>query len=421
MEDFNEHTVKEQFDDEDDPITDDDDIVVLDGDLSESDTDDVPYFDVSNESSAILLSISESICSVKFHPFNGTKAIFGGCNNMTYITKLPRKYIEPSNSGPVEILYSEVLSGHQDSVSDISFSCDGSYFATAGCDGTVRVYTSNTETQLTELVCVLEGPTNELEFISWHPKGPAIFGGSYDSTGWLWTVPNGNVVSVLSGHSESITCGDFSVDGRTVYTGSLDGSIITWDAKTGRSIFKFQRTTLADDGIVSLQSHHTNSIVVAGSLNGIVSLIQPDTGKILTKLTGHSESVESLQFCYSADQPLLASGDMNGNLIIWDYNQSRDKVIMKHEKYDHSIDVLPGIVRVIWNPNDIFSIITGCIDGTIRIWDYRIASCVKVLKGHRSGILNLDIARNNDSFENFGLRIISTGDDGQCLLWDIRK
>lgn len=36
MEDFNEHTVKEQFDDEDNPITDDDDIVVLEGDLSES-------------------------------------------------------------------------------------------------------------------------------------------------------------------------------------------------------------------------------------------------------------------------------------------------------------------------------------------------------------------------------------------------
>lgn len=65
---------------------------------------------------------------------------------------------------------------------------------------------------------------------------------------------------------------------------------------------------------------------------------------------------------FSPDGSLIASGDSEGKLFVWDYQTA--KLLRK----------LPGvhkgpIATVAWHPHVSSGVVTGGWDGTIRIWD----------------------------------------------------
>jgi len=58
-------------------------------------------------------------------------------------------------------------------------------------DGTINVY----KTKNYELKCKPEGPTEEIMFLEWHPKGNLLVAGSSDSSCWIWNVLNGELLN----------------------------------------------------------------------------------------------------------------------------------------------------------------------------------------------------------------------------------
>ena len=52
---------------------------------------------------------------------------------------------------------------------------------------------------------------------------------SWQDTIQLWDVDTGTDLGILSGHSEEITMLVFSHDGKTLASGSNDGTILLWD------------------------------------------------------------------------------------------------------------------------------------------------------------------------------------------------
>lgn len=127
----------------------------------------------------------------------------------------------------------QILSEYTDSVVDVAYSYDGKYLAAASYDSTVKVYSIAYEfleqSQLPQnitpdvpiatLVQTLEGPSIDIEWIKWHPKGYAVIAGSKDSTAWMWWAPNGNMMNVFSGHGAPVSCGTFALGGKVIATG----------------------------------------------------------------------------------------------------------------------------------------------------------------------------------------------------------
>lgn len=64
------------------------------------------------------------------------------------------------------------LRGHTDSVVAVAWSYTGSMLATAGLDSTVRVWD-----RAGALLHAIEGPSAEVEWLSWHPKGDVLLAG----------------------------------------------------------------------------------------------------------------------------------------------------------------------------------------------------------------------------------------------------
>ncbi|KAL1821707.1 hypothetical protein ACET3Z_016576 [Daucus carota] len=53
------------------------------------------------------------------------------------------------------------------------------------------------------------------KFLRWHPRGHLIMAGSEDSTVWLWNADKDGWLNMFSGHTSSVTCGEFKPDGNS--------------------------------------------------------------------------------------------------------------------------------------------------------------------------------------------------------------
>lgn len=123
---------------------------------------------------------------------------------------------------------------HSDSVIAVRYSSDGTLLCTAGMDGVVRVFDISGTPLHT-----LDGPSSEIEWIHWHPRGPALAVGSADGTVWLWhvTQKSAAVIHIMSQDVGPVTCGTFAGEsGKVLCTGAEDGSVRVWSCKTGQIV-----------------------------------------------------------------------------------------------------------------------------------------------------------------------------------------
>ena len=78
------------------------------------------------------------------------------------------------------------------------------------------------------MVTVLEGPSEDLTFIDWHPKGYVLLCGSVDRSAWMFNAANGEVMESFFGHEQEINCGGFTPNGKKVVTAGADCSLRIW-------------------------------------------------------------------------------------------------------------------------------------------------------------------------------------------------
>jgi WD40 repeat protein len=90
-----------------------------------------------------------------------------------------------------------VLEGHEELVSSVSFSPDGTQIVSASDDNTVRIWDVATGTQLR----VLEGHKSRVDSVSFSPDGTQIVSGSWDNTVRVWDVGTGELQDAFDFHA----------------------------------------------------------------------------------------------------------------------------------------------------------------------------------------------------------------------------
>jgi ribosome assembly protein SQT1 len=207
---------------------------------------------------------------------------------------------------------------------------------------------------------------------------------------------------VLTGHSDSVTCGRFTPDGKSIVTGSADSTIIVWDPRTGSAIVRFDvsDSRFHQAGVTSLDVSNDSSLIVSGGTDGSVNVLHATSGKFVSSLGHHTEglSIESIKF--SNAMGFVATSGVDGVVNVWELSTMKIRFSLKHDD---------AVTKVCWADSNMM-LVSSSVDGTVRVWDGRTGENVHVHQGHQSSIH--DFAINADAS-----RVVSCSEDGTCLVF----
>ncbi|WP_235656834.1 NB-ARC domain-containing protein [Fischerella thermalis] len=156
-------------------------------------------------------------------------------------------------------------------------------------------------------------------------------------------------------------------------------------------------------GIMSVAFSPDGKLLAAGDSNGEIHLWQVADGKQLLILRGHANWVVSLAF--SPDSRTLASGGSDCTVKLWDVATGQ----CLHSLQEHGNEVW----SVAFSPEG-DKLVSGCDDQIIRLWSVRTGECLKIFQGHTNWVLSV-------AFSLDGQTLVSGSDDNTIRLWDVNS
>jgi hypothetical protein len=238
----------------------------------------------------------ESVYSVAFHP-NDLVLASGSFDRSVLVWNL--------TTG--EIMHN--FTGHTSSIWSLEFSADGSYLASGSGDSTVRIWDLNSST----LRYIFTGHTDSVKSVIFHPNDTLLVTGSYDESIILWNVNTGSFESVISNNTADILSLTFNLQGTELISGSQDNRIEFWDMNNIGS--ETSQGLILEDWVRALAYSFDGYYLASGLQNGQIKIWDDTSKKLVTNLTGHTQSIRSLDFHPS--EPILASASGDRTVKLW--------------------------------------------------------------------------------------------------------
>lgn len=168
---------------------------------------------------------------------------------------------------------------------------------------------------------------------------------------------NGRYRTLTFEHPSPVLCLQF--DEQYLMTGSYNGIVSIWDIETGKLVRKLEGHLSAVSAL-----KFDNLKLITASRDTTVRVWNYRNGDCVCTFRGHEGAV----LCIDCDQRLIASGSADNNIKVWNFTTKTCFTLRGHTDWVQS-------VRVHSASGTLYS---GSQDATIRMWDLVTKNCIRV-------------------------------------------
>uniref|UniRef100_A0A673AYS1 U4/U6 small nuclear ribonucleoprotein Prp4-like n=1 Tax=Sphaeramia orbicularis TaxID=375764 RepID=A0A673AYS1_9TELE len=231
--------------------------------------------------------------------------------------------------------------GHNTNVGAVVFrpqagvSLDQSDVSLASCaaDGSVKLWNLDSD----EPVADIEGHSERVSRVAWHPSGRFLGTTCYDNSWRLWDLEVQEEILHQEGHSKGVHDLHFHPDGSLAATGGLDAFGRVWDLRTGRCV---------------------------------------------VFLEGHLKEIYSVHF--SPNGYHLATGSGDNTCKVWE---------LRNRKCLYTVPAHQNLLSAVrFQPTDGHFLLTGAYDNTAKVWSHPGWMPLKTLAGHEGKVMGVDVS-----------------------------
>ncbi len=247
----------------------------------------------------------------------------------------------------------------------------------------------------------LGGHTSAIASLSFRPDDQLLVSASWDRTIRTWkasefTSPGG--VSTLSGHGGYVMSLAFTPDGSMLASGSRDGAVILWDPDLTEPI---ARLDLGQGEVRALAMSPDGRRMAAGTTAPSVVTIDTNTGRATTIFNDLPSRIASVAFDAAGQR--IAAGAEDGSVRIWTLGAATEPLtIQAHGARVNSVCFSP----------DGSVVATGSRDRAVRLWNANTGAAIRSLDEHQSDVFAV-------LFSPDGARLYSGARDETVRAWDV--
>ncbi|UDD64869.1 hypothetical protein AFCA_012070 [Aspergillus flavus] len=245
----------------------------------------------------------------------------------------------------------------------------------------------------------LKGHSGMVNTVVFSPDSEILASGSGDGTIQLWDAKSGKQLQIFDSCLGWVNTMVFSPDSEVLVLSSLNRTIWLWDIKS-REQLQISKGYL--DYTYNLAFSLDSEILASGSGDGTIQLWDTKSREPLQTLDSYLEWVNTMAF--SLDSKILALGSDDKTVQLWCTKSRKQLQILEGH--------LARVNTVAFSP-DSKILASGSGDKTVRLWCTKSGKQLQILEGH------LDWVRAV-TFSPDGEILASGSDDKTVRLWDAK-
>ncbi|HTU90741.1 MAG TPA: sigma-70 family RNA polymerase sigma factor [Gemmataceae bacterium] len=305
---------------------------------------------------------------------------------------------------------------HVGMLRSLALSADGKTVAAGGVYNTIRLWDVASGR---ELFPDPPGHSAAVNAVAFLPDGKHLLSAGENRQVWLWDTASGNPIRQI--RVANVRTLALAPDGRRFAVLPSYDNILVCDVASGKELFRIPPGDVGEvdalayspDGktLVSAGYKATGKNEVLCHLN----VYDASTGKFLRRFSIPKFGPDCL--AYSPDgRTLVVGGGWDPNQIhLWDPVRGEEIIGLHIDRFENGRE--NRVASIAFSPDD-RTLVSGCYDGTVRLWEVATGKEIAVLKGHEQQVATVAFSPDGRLVASGGVHPLSGGGPHEIRLWD---